>query len=51
MPQMSPMYWMFLYIYFILTLFLVLLLIYFIFNNKSFYDIIKNDQFEMIWLW
>nr|YP_010610905.1 ATP synthase F0 subunit 8 [Seasogonia rosea]WAP91739.1 ATP synthase F0 subunit 8 [Seasogonia rosea] len=50
MPQMSPMWWMSLMLFFILSIMLMMSLLYFLPLNKSFHH--KHSNFKLlIWKW
>nr|AYR05128.1 ATP synthase F0 subunit 8 [Coleoptera sp. ACP-2013] len=49
MPQMMPLNWMMLLLYFIFIFFILNILIYYIFNNKE-TSIMKN-KYKINWIW
>nr|AWV83435.1 ATP synthase F0 subunit 8 [Amphipsalta zelandica] len=51
MPQMSPLNWLFLFLYFILMIIFIISFIYFICLLKSNLTVSKKLMNNMIWMW
>nr|AIM19539.1 ATP synthase F0 subunit 8 [Diceroprocta semicincta] len=51
MPQMSPMYWLLLMIYFIILMMVLLTFIYFTFCNKPTIKFMDLKKKYVNWLW
>nr|AWV83773.1 ATP synthase F0 subunit 8 [Okanagana oregona] len=51
MPQMSPIYWSILFIYFILIMFLMTVFIYFCYYNSASKMLISLKDNKLNWLW
>nr|AAF66983.1 ATPase subunit 8 [Rhodopsalta leptomera] len=51
MPQMSPLNWLFLFIYFIIMIIFIIMFIYFTCLLKSNMSINKKLMNSMIWMW
>nr|AAF70743.1 ATPase subunit 8 [Maoricicada iolanthe] len=51
MPQMSPLNWLFLFIYFIMMIIFIIMFIYFTCLLKSNLMVDKKLMYTMIWMW
>nr|AWV83279.1 ATP synthase F0 subunit 8 [Meimuna iwasakii] len=52
MPQMSPIYWLFLLLYFIFSLMLMVMFIFFFFFScHSMKLLISSKNDSMVWMW
>nr|ABP57696.1 ATP synthetase subunit 8 [Maoricicada campbelli] len=51
MPQMSPLNWLFLFIYFIMMIIFIIMFIYFACLLKSNLMTNKKLMYSMIWMW
>nr|AWV84306.1 ATP synthase F0 subunit 8 [Calliopsida cinnabarina] len=51
MPQMSPMYWLMLFLYFILFMFFLMTFIYFTYFNICKKSNVSLMNYQLNWLW
>nr|YP_009526722.1 ATP synthase F0 subunit 8 [Ornebius bimaculatus]AXY63927.1 ATP synthase F0 subunit 8 [Ornebius bimaculatus] len=52
MPQMAPLWWTILYLYFLMSLIIISTFTFFIYNkypHKTFYS--KKNKFSTNWMW